>query len=1078
MLRLARRPALSALTLLAVVGLPLAAPTLAAEPPGETAEASAEALLLRASDLLQANQPVRARAVLLGLLESPEGLSNRERDHAFQMCADASRKVRQLPPAELSLQKAEVAFEEGDLIVAQRHAEAVMSSQGVERGRLVRAERLLDSIGEERLALQSRLDGTLERIGTALDGADLASAQTDLSWIVRSGIALTPGQQAQVEDYQMRALGEEARPAPVTLSIQPDQPATEPPVDDLIGEANRQEAARLMAEADRAVSQGRLRDALNLYQQVQREYVGSLDANQQADLAAKVTDMQVRLQDQPNPDVDEVVRQREAARQEVRASFETYMADAQRALDSGNFSGAREAVGRANLRLDGARDLFSTAEYDTRRDRSNTLAAQIDQRAEDARIATIRAKEAELAQLADQERRERELDRQRRINEAIIRVRDLQLNRQYREAIDVVEQQILFLDPNNPQGLLLKDILHDAALFQEWWALRTEKRANIAELIVDNAEAAIPPLSIVNYPKDWPQLSYLRSPGSQYAQSPENRAVLAAIHDRNIPRVDFSNNTLDEALGYLQQYAQVNMDVEWPALAAANIPRESLINLSLRNVPVETVLERVLEKVGDPEFGEKASWTVKGGVLLVSSDQKIRSHKVTEVYEVGDLIIEVPDYTEAPVFDLASVLQARSETGGASPFSHAATENGWNERPTQERLDRLKDLIRETVDFEGWRDNGGDTGSMHDWNGQLIVTNTPANHQQIRGLLSTLRDVRAMQINVEARFMLVSQDFFEQIGFDFDVYFNANNNQIAAARATDPTILPSDFFNDGRLLRDVQGSTQPPGGTAVGTLPPANLSPIGTTSNSLGIASSLLPSQGIASQILGGAPALGVAGTFLDDVQVDFLVQATQADRRTVTLTAPRLTFTNGQTSNIYVVTQVGFISDLQPIVSDSAVGFDPTIDVISEGVRLIAEGTISADRRYVTLNVDAAIAKIEGFESQPVTAVAGGQLVSSQDTQSFIQVPTTTVTRVQTTVTVPDQGTILLGGQRLVSEFEVESGVPVLSKIPIVNRFFSNRIESKEESTLLILLKPTVLIQSEQEESQFPGLLDTLGGT
>jgi type II secretory pathway component GspD/PulD (secretin) len=75
----------------------------------------------------------------------------------------------------------------------------------------------------------------------------------------------------------------------------------------------------------------------------------------------------------------------------------------------------------------------------------------------------------------------------------------------------------------------------------------------------------------------------------------------------------------------------------------------------------------------------------------------------------------------------------------------------------------------------------------------------------------------------------------------------------------------------------------------------------------------------------------------------------------------------------------------------------------------------------------------------------------------------------------VPDQGTLLLGGQRLLTENEVETGVPVLSKIPILNRFFTNRTESKEEQTLLILMKPTVLIQAEEEEKNFPGLEETL---
>jgi type II secretory pathway component GspD/PulD (secretin) len=139
----------------------------------------------------------------------------------------------------------------------------------------------------------------------------------------------------------------------------------------------------------------------------------------------------------------------------------------------------------------------------------------------------------------------------------------------------------------------------------------------------------------------------------------------------------------------------------------------------------------------------------------------------------------------------------------------------------------------------------------------------------------------------------------------------------------------------------------------------------------------------------------------------------------------------------------------------------------------MLVEGVISADRRYVTMNIDAGVARIDGFAQEAVTAVAGGQLVNSADTQSFIQLPTITVTRVRTTATVPDEGTMLLGGQRLVTEIEVETGVPVLSKIPIINRFFTNRVESKEEQTLLILVKPTILIQSEQEEKYYPGLID-----
>ncbi len=52
---------------------------------------------------------------------------------------------------------------------------------------------------------------------------------------------------------------------------------------------------------------------------------------------------------------------------------------------------------------------------------------------------------------------------------------------------------------------------------------------------------------------------------------------------------------------------------------------------------------------------------------------------------------------------------------------------------------------------------------------------------------------------------------------------------------------------------------------------------------------------------------------------------------------------------------------------------------------------------------------------------------------------------------------------------------MPILSKIPYVNRFFTNRITSTEEKTLLILLRPEIIIQTENEDILFPGLSDDM---
>jgi len=187
---------------------------------------------------------------------------------------------------------------------------------------------------------------------------------------------------------------------------------------------------------------------------------------------------------------------------------------------------------------------------------------------------------------------------------------------------------------------------------------------------------------------------------------------------------------------------------------------------------------------------------------------------------------------------------------------------------------------------------------------------------------------------------------------------------------------------------------------------------------------------------------------------------------------------TNGRAANIYVANQVAFVSDLTPVVGTSAVAFDPTLSTISEGFTLLVRGVVSADRRYVTTDIQARISQLQRpFRAVFISSVVGGTGGTGGIVQSStpVELPTSTVTSISTGVTIPDQGTLLLGGQRVGSEIEVETGVPILSKIPIINRFFTNRIETREDQTLIVLLKPTIIIQREEEESNFPGLNDKL---
>ncbi|MFO0832979.1 MAG: hypothetical protein U0637_14200 [Phycisphaerales bacterium] len=1086
-------------------------------------QASAGNRLDQAQNLLEQGKVVQARALLLEMTSATSGLDEKDRARALSLANNASRKLKTMAPEAVSLQTAEVALEASDLRSALAQANAVVNSPNATNAQVGAAKDLIQQATDEQARIAPAVAAMLDDALAAYEAGDTAKARDGLTAVTRTGIALNQAQQARLDTCQLRLVTGTAPKASMGMmqAEQQDQPGvvqrptTPPPAEpaaaepaaaepaaqpvaqpaqdpapaaqpapssqpDPLAQARRWDAQALLAEADFALGENRLMDAVTKYQKLLGEYNDQLTADEHTHAEQRLAEAKVRMG--ANTGTGDVLTQQiqttQAAIGAATDEFNNFMGQARTALDQGDTNRARDMAAQARVRVASARNLFSQDQTDAFNKQVDDLVAQVSAReaaiAEENTKRTANQNQKDAADQADAQRQ----TKQRQINEAIDRVRSLQSELKYEEALQVVNSQILFLDPTNATGLLLREVFEEAMIYRDYSETNRVRYNDYARHQVANLEALKAPLNILDYPADWPTLSAQRGAPPAFAEAEENRKALATIQGKRIP-VNFNETPLENVLDFIKAVTQLNVDVDWQALENAGVDKAAPISLNLTNVPVETILNRVCEKASpDPLTG--AAWNVTDGVLTISSREQINKQKAIVIYDIRDLIVEVPNYTNSYELDLQQALQQAGQGGGGggqSPFTQQNQGQEEQRRTLQERTQEILDIITTNVDSEGWRENGGDVGYIQQLGGLLIITNTPANHRSINGLLAKLREYRAMQINVETRFLLVSQDFFEQIGFDFDVYLNADSNVVRSARTTRPTTRPSDFFDP---INGLYRATYPQlGNDSTGantnrTPLGSPWSPVGGGQNSLGLAESLI-STDFSSEVLNQGPALALAGEFLDDIQVDFLIKATQADRRNISLNAPRLTFTNGQISNIVVATQIAYVADLEPQVSESSAAFDPTPGRLIEGVTMMVDGTVSADRRYVTMNVDSGVSRLERIENQAVTAIAGGQLVNSASVQSFIQLPVVTVTRVQTTVTIPDQGTILLGGQRLTTEAEVESGVPVLSKIPILNRFFSNRVVSKEDQTLLILMKPTILIQNEEEERAFPGIQDSL---
>src|SRR5690606_7400063 len=147
----------------------------------------------------------------------------------------------------------------------------------------------------------------------------------------------------------------------------------------------------------------------------------------------------------------------------------------------------------------------------------------------------------ERERIATEAARRRATERERQINELITRARAYQAEMRYEEALQAVDQ-LLFLNPIDPAGLLLKDVLSDIIFSRRYNAVHAQKQRGYVFQSLENEEASIPPAGIINYPPDWPAITFRRT-GQDVAfdEPPENRRVLSALERRTIDEVTFTD---------------------------------------------------------------------------------------------------------------------------------------------------------------------------------------------------------------------------------------------------------------------------------------------------------------------------------------------------------------------------------------------------------------------------------------------------------------------------------------------------------------------------------------------------------
>ena len=80
------------------------------------------------------------------------------------------------------------------------------------------------------------------------------------------------------------------------------------------------------------------------------------------------------------------------------------------------------------------------------------------------------------------------------------------------------------------------------------------------------------------------------------------------------------------------------------------------------------------------------------------------------------------------------------------------------------------------------------------------------------------------------------------------------------------------------------------------------------------------------------------------------------------------------------------------------------------------------------------------------------------------IELPNLELRSINTTVTIPDNGTMLFSGLINDRKIDAKSGIPLLSDLPIVGRFFSTNNKERVRRNLLVLVNSRIVLFDEEE--------------
>ncbi|MFZ4681649.1 MAG: Amuc_1098 family type IV pilus outer membrane protein [Terrimicrobiaceae bacterium] len=573
--------------------------------------------------------------------------------------------------------------------------------------------------------------------------------------------------------------------------------------------------------------------------------------------------------------------------------------------------------------------------------------------------------------------------------------------------------------------------------------------------------------------------------------------ITAKLNRIIIPKIDLRDTSVREAVEFLKQRSKeldsstddpkdkrgVNIvlkldntggtvptpDPAAPAPADGSSPvapaggnADTKITLSLSNVPLVEALRYLTELSG-------LKYKIEPYAVSIVPITENTTDLVTKEYRVPPGFIPA---NSAPGSDAA--------TPGAPIDATSARIGG--------RTNAQEYLISQGVPFPA-----GSFAQYVPAGSKLIVRNTPDAVDLIDSLVDATVGVQPTQVEIESKFLEVTQNNLKELGFDW---------------LLGPFAIGGGTYGSGGTvgggIADVGGSpvtgTYPaaanypfagPGGIPIGAGDPSvgNSGYPLTGGNRTGVgnsAFSAVTANSIDALIAGipqganfAAPGIfGLSGIFTSP-QFQVVIRALNQKKGVDLMSAPKVTTKSGRKALVRVVREFPYPTEFNPpeppppTTSDSIVV--PVVGTITSqgivtpstptafetrnlGVTLEVEPIIGPDGYTIDLNLSPEVVEFDGFINYgspilgPIITPAL-TIGSTVLTSNVINQPIFSVRKVTTSVSIWDGQTVALGGLIREDVQKVQDKVPLLGDIPLAGRLFRSNVDQKIKRNLIIFV-------------------------